>query len=87
MSITFDVRVVPRSSREKVELQADHTLKAWVHAPPAEGEANAAVCELLAKKLRVPKSSVTILRGVTSRAKTVVVVGIELSEARKRLSL
>jgi len=46
-----------------------------VTAPPAGGEANAAVCKLVAKSLGVPKSSVAVVRGGASRHKLVEVSG------------
>jgi uncharacterized protein len=86
VSSEFDVRVLPRSSQEKLEILADGSLKVWVHAAPTDGQANDAVCRLLAEKAGVSKSSVTVVRGGTSRNKRVRIEGLELSEARKRLS-
>ena len=71
MSVEIDVRVQPRSSRRAVERQPDGSYKVWVSEPPADGAANEAVCSLLAKELGVPKSTVEILRGRTSRNKRV----------------
>ncbi|MSP20271.1 MAG: DUF167 domain-containing protein [Alphaproteobacteria bacterium] len=50
-------------------------LKARVPAPPTDGRANAALCEMIAKQLGVPKTQVRIERGETSRHKTVLVEG------------
>lgn len=80
------IRVTPRSRQTKVAVQTDGSLKVWVTAAPADGEANAAVCELLAKKLGVPKSAVSVIRGHTARTKQIRIDGIEPSEALKRLS-
>jgi uncharacterized protein YggU (UPF0235/DUF167 family) len=46
-----------------------------VRALPAEGEANAALTGLLAKRLRVPKSAVTIAAGHSARVKQVRIAG------------
>ena len=46
-----------------------------VRALPAEGEANAALTALLAKRLRVPKSAVTIAAGHSARLKQVRIAG------------
>lgn len=54
-------------------------------AAPTDGEANAAVIKLLAKVLGVPKRSVEIVSGETSRYKRVA-LPIEESEVRVRLS-
>jgi uncharacterized protein YggU (UPF0235/DUF167 family) len=60
-------------------------VKVWVTASPTDGQANLAVCELLAKRLDVPKSAVSIVRGESSRDKQVLVQGISTDEALSRL--
>jgi uncharacterized protein len=42
-----------------------------VAAPVVEGRANEALCRLLANRLRVPRSSVAIVRGHRSRHKVI----------------
>ena len=58
-----------------------------VTAPPVDGAANAAVCKLVAKELGVPKSSVSIARGETSRDKVLTVVGLNQEEVDARLGI
>ncbi|MCE2766159.1 MAG: DUF167 domain-containing protein [Fimbriimonadaceae bacterium] len=70
------VRIQPRSSQQKL-LPEGKGLKAWVNAPPVDGEANAALVLLISKSLGVTKSSVRIVRGETSRVKEVEVDGFE----------
>lgn len=50
-------------------------MKASVTAPPAEGRANTALIELLAKEWRLPKRDVAIIGGHKSRDKLVHVAG------------
>ncbi len=73
------LRLVPKSSRDAIEgLEATPegpALKARVRAVPEDGKANAAVAQLLAKWLGVPKSSVTLVAGHKSRTKTLHVAG------------
>lgn len=83
---TFTVRVVPRSSQNKIEVQKDGSLKVWVNSPPVDGEANKAVCDLIAKTLRVPKSAVIVVSGQASREKRIQVEGIGAEEVRSKLS-
>lgn len=78
------VRVTPRSSRPGVEWDGER-LKVRVSAPPADGQANEAVVKLVADRLRVPPSSVEIVRGGHGRDKLLVVRGLELEEAVRRL--
>jgi len=50
-------------------------LKAAVTAAPEDGKANDAVIALLADAWRVPKSSLSVLKGAASRAKTIALAG------------
>ena len=65
------MRVVPRAKRPGLERREDGVLVARVSAPPVEGKANAAVCELIAKEYGVPKSRVSVVRGARGRDKVV----------------
>jgi uncharacterized protein (TIGR00251 family) len=57
-------------------------LKVRLQAPPVEGAANEALVSLLAERLRVPRRSVSVVAGATSRAKTVEIVGTTEDEVR-----
>lgn len=46
-------------------------LKLRIASPPVEGRANAALIAFLAHALAVPKQSLAVVRGETSRRKTV----------------
>lgn len=60
----------------------DGRLKVAVTAPPVDGEANAAVIELLAKELGIPRRQIEVIAGASSRRKT---VRIECADAQARL--
>lgn len=77
--------MTPRASRTALAGWRDGVLLLKVTAPPVDSAANAAVIELLAEALDVPKRAVTILRGETSRLKHVRVDGLALDEVRARL--
>jgi len=70
MAVTLDILVQPRASRAKIGPMHDGRLKIAVTAPPVDGEANAAVIELFAKQLGIPRSSIEIVAGASSRRKT-----------------
>lgn len=67
------VRVTPRAGRNEVESWDGETLRIRVTAPPAEGQANEACRELLAKSLGIAKSAIVLVQGARSRDKTFLV--------------
>ena len=72
----FSVKIQPKSSKEAVEQLANGSYKIFVHSPPINGKANAAVVEVLAKHFKVAKSSVKIVSGEKSRSKVVEIGGL-----------
>ena len=80
------IKVTPRASRVALEPAREGRLLVRVTAAPADGEANAAVCKLLAKCLRVPKSALEISVGASGREKTVIVHGFKPQEIEQRLA-
>ena len=82
---TLNVRVQPRASRNRVGEYRDGALRVSVTAPPQDGRANIALLELLADSLGVAKSRLRIARGHASREKQVVVDGLAVEEAQRRL--
>jgi hypothetical protein len=76
MAVTIDILVQPRASRAKIGPMHDGRIKIAVTAPPVDGEANAAVIELLAKRLGVPRSSVEVIAGASSRRKTIRIANV-----------
>jgi uncharacterized protein (TIGR00251 family) len=55
----------------------DAVLLARVSAPPVDGRANRALCRLIARRVGVAPSKVTIVHGRRSREKLVRVQGID----------
>ena len=82
----INVRVQPRASRNEVAGYADDgTLRVRVTAPPADGQANAAVERTLADALNIGRTSVQIVRGMSSRNKVVEIDDLSESEIRNRI--
>ena len=75
-SVTFAVRVVPRSSRNQIVGVEGGALKIKLTAPPVEGAANAALIEFVAEWLGVRRSAVSIVSGDKARNKLVRVSGV-----------
>lgn len=70
-AVEVRVRVVPRSSRDRIAGVLGDRLKLQVTSPPVEGEANRAVLELIAKSAGLPSRAATLAAGQTGRSKTV----------------
>jgi uncharacterized protein len=78
--VRVSVRLTPRGRADRIDgtllsNEGRSVLKASVTAPPAEGRANAALIELLAKEWRLPKRDVAIIGGQKSRDKIVRIAG------------
>lgn len=63
------VKIVPNSSKNDIILE-DEFIKVKVTAQPIENKANKALVEFLSKTFKVPKTSIEILKGDTSKEKT-----------------
>jgi uncharacterized protein (TIGR00251 family) len=83
--VTFEVKVQPRAKKSVITGQIGDALKLALTAPPINGRANEACIEFFANLLAVPRSSVTIASGETSRRKVIRVAGLSPDELRKRL--
>ena len=81
-AVVFDVRVVPRASRDGILGEHGGALKVQLTAPPVEGAANEALRRLLAKALGVSRSAVSVVRGDRSRDKSVRVEGATADDVR-----
>ena len=80
------MRVHPRSKRQEVRLAVDGGVEVWTSAPPVDGRANEAVCQLLAAAAGVPTSAVTIVSGARSRVKIIEIRGIDEASLCARLA-
>lgn len=81
----IEVRVTPRSSRNQIFVNGD-AIKVYVTVAPTDGEANKAVCALIAKKLGIAPSKVDVVTGPTSRNKVLQVEDLEPDTILQRLS-
>lgn len=82
----FSVKVVPKSARDEIAGWLDGVLKVRVRAAPEKGRANAAVEELLAGALGLPRRAVRVVAGHTAPRKTVEADGIDGDELAARLA-
>ena len=63
------VKIVPNSSKNDLIIE-DEFIKVKVTAQPIENKANKALVEFLSKRFKVPKTSIEIVKGDTSKEKT-----------------
>lgn len=80
------VRVQPGASRSELVRWDGGTLQLRLAARPVEGRANAAVVDLVAGLLGVPKSRVSIERGHRARVKVLLAEGLSDAEVGERLA-
>jgi uncharacterized protein (TIGR00251 family) len=82
---SFKVKVHPRAKKNGITGEVGDALKLALTAPPVKGQANQACIEFLAQVLNVPRSSVTIAAGESSRSKVVRVQGLAAAQVEARL--
>ena len=75
------MQVVPRASITQVAGRHGDAVRIRVAAPPVAGAANNELVRFIAKRLGVPRGSVTIARGQAARRKLVTVEGITTDAA------
>ena len=64
-----NIKIVPNSSKNEIIIE-DSFIKVKITAQPIEGKANKALIEFLSKKFKLPKTSIEIVKGETSKEKT-----------------
>jgi len=84
---TFAVKVHPRAKKNAITGEIGDALKLSLTASASDGRANRACIEFLANLLKVPRSSITIASGQSSRRKVIRVSGVSADEMQKRLGI
>ena len=74
-TVSLQVRVQPRASKDEIAGVIDGVLKIRLQAPAVENRANEALVEFLAHLLKTPKSAIRILGGERSRIKRIEIRG------------
>ncbi len=85
--VRLALKVVPGASRDRIVGVLGDALKIAVSKPPADGAANKAVIQLLARHLALPAAAITITRGHANPRKEVLITAITLEELASRLAL
>jgi len=76
VSVTFSVRVIPRSPKTEIVGEYDGALKIKLKSPPVDGAANNELIRFLSKLLEVPKANIEIVAGEATRSKRIRASGI-----------
>lgn len=73
--IKFSVKVIPNASKNEIICTEEGLIKIKITVPPVEGKANTKCIEFLSDILRIPKTSISIVSGQTSKNKTIFIEG------------
>ncbi len=80
--VVVNIVVQPRSSKTMITGIHNNALKVKLTSPPVDGEANKTLVKFLSKLFKVPKSSIEIIKGETSRTKQVLIPGDNTTKDR-----
>lgn len=69
--LTVNLRISPNSSKNEIVKTEEGIVKVKITAQPIDGKANKALVEFLSKTFKIPKTSIVIVRGETSKDKTI----------------
>lgn len=68
--IIVNLRISPNAKKNEIIKDGD-IIKVKITALPIDGKANKALVEFFAKNFKIPKTSIEILKGETSKDKTI----------------
>jgi uncharacterized protein len=83
--VLLSVKLQPRASTNEIGEALGNELRIKVTAPPVDAAANEALVKLLAQHLDCPRNRVELVRGHTSRHKTVKLYGLAPEEVAAKL--
>ena len=84
--VLLSVKLQPRASANEIGDALGSELRIKVTAPPVDAAANEALVKLLAQQLDCPRNRVELVRGHTSRHKTIKLHGLAVEDAVQRLA-
>ncbi len=70
--LIIKLKISPNASKNEI-IKTEEGVKVKITAQPIDGKANKALIEFLSKHFKIPKSSIEILRGETSKEKTLLI--------------
>ncbi len=88
MAITIELKVVPQSGKQSIQISANGVIKCFLKSAPEKGKANRELVKFLAKQLGVTQQDVEIVSGFTDRKKRIRISSIlAYDEVLKKLGL
>src|ERR1041385_78191 len=84
--VLLSIKLQTRASANEIGESLGAELRIKVTAPPVDAAANEALLRLLAEKLDCPRNRVELIRGQTSRHKSVKLYGISAEQAAVKLA-
>ncbi len=70
--LTIQIKISPNASKNEI-IKDEAGIKIKLTAQPVEGKANKALIEFLSKQFKIAKTSIIILKGETSKDKTLLI--------------
>lgn len=67
--ILLNLKISPNASKNEIKVSSDG-IKVKITAQPVDGKANKALVEFLSKELKIPKTSIDVVKGHTNKEKT-----------------
>ncbi len=80
--VILKIKAVPNSSKNEICGLLDDALKVKIKAPAVENKANEELVKFISKLLKVPKSSVSLKSGATSKIKTLYIEGCTIDKIK-----
>jgi len=85
--VILPIRALPNAKKSEIRGEQDGSLKVAVTQVAEKGKANKAIVTVLSKSLKLRKSQLELLAGLTSSKKRFLVREVTVEELRDRLSL
>lgn len=70
------LKISPNASKNEI-IKTEDGVKIKITAQPIDGKANKCLVEFISKKYKIPKSSIEIVRGETSKEKTILIKNLD----------
>ena len=81
--IIANIKISPNAKKNEI-IKTENDVKIKITAQPIDGKANKCLIEFLSKNFKIPKTQIEILKGETSKEKTIL---FKTSDAEKITNL